>query len=156
MIDDIDTVLEEIGFDPDETVLTHRQAQILALRERGETQSAIADELGTSRANVSSIESSARENLAKAEETVAVVEALRAPVTIQVEEGTDLYDVPRLVYEACDEVDVKVPHDAPGLMKLVSDAAGTAVDGRHVRRRFAISVTPDGAVKVRGAGSAGT
>ncbi|ELY53258.1 transcriptional regulator [Natronolimnohabitans innermongolicus JCM 12255] len=149
MIDDVEELLEEIGFDDETSVLTHRQAQVLALRERDVSQADIADALGTSRANVSSIESSARENLEKARETVAFAEALRAPVRVRVPAGTDLYDVPQQVYDACDEQGVKVDHTAPDLMKIVSDAAGSAVRGRQISTPLIVGVTSDGMVRVR-------
>ncbi|MFC6716454.1 Tfx family DNA-binding protein [Natrialbaceae archaeon GCM10025810] len=149
MIDEIDELLEDIGFDPDSSVLTQRQAQVLALREREISQAEIAEALGTSRANISSVEASARENLSKARETVAFAEALRAPVRVRIPAGTDLYDVPELVYEACDEAGVKVDHTAPDLMKVVSDAAGNAVTGRRIAPPLVIGVTSDGVVRVR-------
>ncbi|OAQ51859.1 hypothetical protein HTG_14505 [Natrinema mahii] len=149
VIDDVEELLAEIGFDPETSVLTHRQAQVLALRERGVSQADIADELGTSRANVSSIESSARENVEKARETVAFAEALRAPVRVRVAAGTDLYDVPQMVYDACDEAGVKVDHTAPDLMKIVSDAAGSAVSGRQISTPLIVGVTSEGMVRVR-------
>ncbi|WP_435334598.1 Tfx family DNA-binding protein [Haloarchaeobius sp. TZWWS8] len=144
-----DDILDETGFDASASVLTRRQAEVLALRERGYAQAAIADLLGTSRANISSIESTARDNVAKARETVAFADALAAPVRIPFPEGTDLYDVPATVYDACDEVDVKVPYTAPDLMKVVNDAAGDAVEGREVRDDLLVSVTTDGTVRVR-------
>ncbi|WP_224448012.1 Tfx family DNA-binding protein [Haloprofundus salilacus] len=146
---DVTEILEQAGFAPDESVLTHRQAEVLALRERGVRQSDIADFLGTSRANVSSIEASARDNVAKARETVAFAEALTAPVRVEVPEGTDLYDVPKQVYDACDAAGVKVNHTAPDLMKIVSDAAGDAIRGREVRVPLLVGVTSEGAVRVR-------
>jgi hypothetical protein len=146
---DVDGLLQRAGFDPETSVLTRRQAEVLALRERGVRQSDIADQLGTSRANVSSVEASARDNVRKARETVAFSEALAAPVRVEVGAGTDLYDVPELVYEACDEAGVKVNHTAPDLMKLVSDAAGDAVQGREVRKPLLVGVTGDGSVRVR-------
>jgi HTH-type transcriptional regulator, fmd operon transcriptional regulator len=149
VIDDVAALLDEIGFEADTSVLTYRQAQVLALREREVSQAQIADALGTSRANVSSIETSARENVAKARETVAFAEALQAPVRVAVPEGTDLYDVPQLVYDACDDAGVKVDHTAPDLMKVISDAAGAAISGRQVAAPLSVSVTADGAVRVR-------
>lgn len=149
---DVDRLLSQAGFDPDQSILTRRQAEVLALRERGVRQTVIADLLGTSRANVSSIEASARSNVTKARETVAFAEALTAPVQVDVDAGTDLYDVPKLVYDACDEAGVKVSHTAPDLMKRVSDAAGDAVQGREVRDAILIGVTSDGAVRVRRSG----
>ncbi|MFB6103211.1 MAG: Tfx family DNA-binding protein [Haloplanus sp.] len=146
---DADALLERAGFDPEKNVLTQRQAEVLALRERNVRQSTIADLLGTSRANVSSIESSARDNVEKARETVAFAEALTAPVRVEVDEETDLYNVPKLVYDACDAAGVKVNHTAPDLMKLVSDAAGDAVKGREVQAPLLVGVTTDGTVRVR-------
>jgi len=146
---DVDELLAETGFDEADSVLTRRQAEVLAMRERGLRQADIADRLGTSRANVSSVEASARENVEKARETVAFAEALAAPVRVEIDAETDLYDVPKRVFDACDEVGVKVTHTAPDLMKAVSDAAGDAVQGRKVRRRLFVNVTGDGAVQVR-------
>jgi Tfx family DNA-binding protein len=148
-VPDPDAMLDELGFDAAESVLTRRQAQVLALRERDVPQRAVADHLGTSRANVSSVEASARENVENARETVAFAEALRAPVRLTVDTGTDLYDVPNRVFSACDDVGVKVNRTAPELMKLVSDAAGDAVQGREVRQDILVSVTGDGRVDVR-------
>ncbi len=148
-IPDADELLEQAGFDADESVLTRRQAEVLVLREADIPQADIAEELGTSRANVSSVEASARENVAKAKETVEFVEVLSAPVQLTVDGGTDLYDVPNLVYSACDNADVKVNRTAPELMKLIGDAAGDAVHGRAVQRDITITVTGDGGVRVR-------
>jgi Tfx family DNA-binding protein len=145
----VDDLLDRAGFDADESVLTRRQAEVLALREQDIQQATIAEELGTSRANVSSIEASARENIAKARETVAFADALSAPVQLTVKAGTDLYDVPNRVYSACDDAGVKVNRTAPELMKLVGDAAGDAVHGREVRRDITVTVTTDGTVRVR-------
>ncbi|WP_435155817.1 Tfx family DNA-binding protein [Haladaptatus sp. DFWS20] len=146
---DVDNILRRAGFSAETSVLTERQAEVLALRERGVAQADIADRLGTSRANVSSVEASARENVSKARETIAFAEALRAPVRIEVEPSTDLYDVPSRVYDACDNAGVKVNHAAPELMKRISDEAGDAIEGRAVRTSLFIGVTQDGEVTVR-------
>ncbi|GAA0725875.1 Tfx family DNA-binding protein [Halorubrum trapanicum] len=146
---DADSILERAGFDADESVLTRRQAEVLALRERGLRQSDIADRLGTSRANVSSVEASARDNVERARETVAFAEALSAPVRVEIETGTDLYDAPKRVYDACDEAGVKVNQTAPELMRAIGDRAGDAVRGREVRRRLFVTVAADGQIRVR-------
>lgn len=146
---DIDELLDRIGFDESHSVLTRRQAEVLALRERDIPQAAIAESLGTSRANVSSVEASARANVAKARETVAFAEALQAPVRVSFDPGTDLFDVPGRVYTACDEADVKVGYTAPELMKLVGDEAGDAVGDREVCEPLVVGVTHEGEVRVR-------
>ncbi|MUW14313.1 Tfx family DNA-binding protein [Halorubrum sp. CBA1125] len=149
--DEVDAadLLDRAGFDAEESVLTRRQAEVLALRERGLRQSDIAERLGTSRANVSSVEASARDNVARARETVAFAEALAAPVRVEIEAGTDLYDAPKRVYDACDEVGVKVNQTAPDLMKTIGDRAGDAVHGREVRSRLFVTVDADGQIRVR-------
>lgn len=146
---DPDPILEAVGFDAELSVLTRRQAEVLALRERGHAQAAIAERLGTSRANVASVEGSARTNVERAEETVAFARALSAPVRVALPAGTDLYDVPEQVYEACDEADVKVTQPAPDLMKLISDAAGDAIRNRTLQTGLLVGVTADGTVEVR-------
>ncbi|MFC4986382.1 Tfx family DNA-binding protein [Saliphagus infecundisoli] len=140
------------GFDPAEHVLTARQAQVLALRAEGYSQAEVADRIGTSRANVASIEGSARDNVAKARETVTFAETLAAPVRVTVPSGTDLYDVPDRVYDACDEADLTVAHAAPELLKLIHDAAGGAVADREVRTPIVVGVGEDGSVRVRRSG----
>lgn len=146
---DVDAILDRTGFEEDTSVLTRRQAEVLVLRERDVAQAEIADHLGTSRANVSSVEASARENVRKAHETVEFAEALRAPVQVTVDPGTDIYDVPNRVYSACDKAGVKVNHTAPDLMKLVGEAAGEAVSDREVREPLLVGVTREGEVRVR-------
>lgn len=146
---DPDRLLDRIGFDPERNVLTRRQAEVLALREQGLSQASIAQKLGTSRANVSSVEASAKTNIEKAKETVAFADALNAPVRVEVEQSADLYDVPARVYAACDEAGVKVNQSAPELMKRISSAAGDAIVGREVKQSLVVGVTTDGVVRVR-------
>ena len=146
---DVDEFLSEVGFDSDSTILTRRQAEILVMREHDLTQATIANRLGTSRANVTSIEARARENVEKARETVTFVELLSAPIRVEIPADSDLYDVPDMVFDACDEAGVKVSHTAPDLMKLVSDEADDAIEGREVRERLFVNVTTEGTVRVR-------
>jgi Tfx family DNA-binding protein len=148
-VPDADAVLARVGFDADASVLTRRQAEVLALRERGASQAAIAEQLGTSRANISKVEGSARDNVERARETVAFAEALAAPAHVTVEAGTDVFDVPELVYDAADSANVKVPLTAPEVMQHVSDAGGDAVADREVREPLLVTVTADGELRVR-------
>lgn len=142
-------LIERVGFDAETNVLTHRQAEILCLREQDFAQAEIADRLGTSRANVASIEASARENIEKSRETIAFVEAIEAPVQVTIEPGSDLYDVPRTIYSACDEAGLKVDHAAPELMNRIRDSADDAIREREVHRGLLVGITSDGQVRVR-------
>ena len=145
----VDELLSEFGFDADSSMLTRRQAEVLVLREHGLKQATIADLLGTSRANVSGVETSARENVQKARETVTFIERLSVPVHLEIPPGTDLYDVPDMIFEACDEAGVKVSQNAPELMKVLSDGATEAIDGRAVQQQVFVDVTSDGTVRIQ-------
>ena len=145
---DVAALLEERGFDPDDSVLTRRQAEVYVLRERSNRQADVAEILGTSRANVASVESSARKNVRKARNTVAFADVLAAPIHVEIEPGTDLYNVPRRVFATCDDAGVEVNHTAPELMEQVNDAAESAVQGRQVVRRITIGVTSEGDISV--------
>lgn len=147
---DAATILGRAGFDADENVLTPRQAEVLALREHGLAQNEIADRLGTSRANVSSVEASARRNVEKATATVAVAEALQAPVSVRFEADTDLYDLPDRVYDACDDADVKVDASTPELIATINEQAGAAFEGRRLVDPVTVAVTAEGEIRVRG------
>lgn len=141
--------LDRIGFDPETSVLTHRQAEILLLREWGHSQAAIADRLGTTRANVTNIEASARANVEKARETLRVIDAMEAPVQVTIPPGTDIFDVPDRVYEACNDVDIKVAYTAPDLMKRVRDDAEDVIHEQTVEAQLTISVNVDGELQIR-------
>lgn len=146
---DVETILQRVGFDAERTLLTHRQAAVLVMRENGLRQAAIADHFETTRENVTGIEARARDNVEKARETVEFAEALAAPVRVEIPAGTDLYDAPDLVFDACDQAGIKVDYNAPELMKLVTDVAGGAVEGREVRTALVVGITSDGSVHIR-------
>jgi Tfx family DNA-binding protein len=145
---DADALVAQIGFDADHSVLTRRQAEVYVLRERGFRQTDVAEILGTSRANVANVEASARENIRNARNTVAFADVLAAPVRVEIEADTPLYDVPQRVFSTCDDAGIEVGHTAPELMELVSAAAGAAVEDREVLRRITVGVGADGTVRV--------
>lgn len=149
---DAASLLEAAGFDPDRSVLTRRQAEVFALREHGVPQSEIAERLGTSRANVAGIEASARENVAKARDTLDFVETVQAPVRVQLPAGTDVFEVPDRVFDAADASGIKVTHSATELVQVLSQSVGGAMDGRQLTRPVVVSVGADGGIQVREAG----
>lgn len=146
---DTEEFLDRIGFDPEASVLTYRQAEILLLREWGHSQAAIAERLGTTRANVTNIEASARENIEKARETLRIIDAMEAPVQVTIPAGTDIFDVPDRVYDACNDADIKVAHTAPDLMKRVRDEAAEVIHEQTVEAQLTISVNVDGELQIR-------
>ncbi|MEF8882834.1 MAG: Tfx family DNA-binding protein [Halapricum sp.] len=149
MMTDGDSGPLDIGdYDADELVLTQRQAEVLALRERGLTQADIADQFGSSRANVANIEASARENAEKAHNTVDFLEMLHPPVRLDLDPYTSLFDIPPKVYSACDEADVKVSSSAVELVQTVRSNAGDAINGNVIERPIRVYVTESGEVRI--------
>jgi Tfx family DNA-binding protein len=149
MTEDVDELLDRAGFDAEESVLTRRQAEVLALRERDVSQAAIADRLGTSRANVAGIEASARENVRKARSTIELVDALRAPVRLTIDPGTDVYEIPDRIYRAADAADLKVTLSAVDVIERLTEAAREALDRRELTAPVRVTVSADGKVRIR-------
>lgn len=144
----VDLIAEELDVDETSMFLTRRQATVLAMRERGLDQGAIADHLSCSRANVSNIERSARENIEKARATLSVAEILTAPVRVELPVGLPLHEAPERIYEACDEVDLKVNYGAPELIRKLTATAPDADQQGRLSDDLVVSVTSTGEVHV--------
>lgn len=129
-----------------ETFLTERQAQVLELREAGHTQATIAGRLGTSVANISAIERSARSNVAAARRTLDLAALLGARARFTAPAGTDLRTVVDRVFEAADAVDVRVPRSDPELTARLADRLADRLDGRQLTASVEVGVRADGEV----------
>lgn len=141
--------MEDPRTDPAETMLTERQHQVLVLRNEGLTQPEIADQFGTSVANVSSIEKRARENIARAGRTIALAKDIQVDHWVSVPDGTHLRELVETIYDAGDEVGVKVPYTAPELTTYLHVHLRDRLDGRRLTQRLQIGLTPTGEVVTR-------
>lgn len=146
--DDVELLLDNLEFEANTTFLTRRQAAVLVMRERGHDQGAIADFLDCSRANVSNIERSARENIDKARETVSFEKLLSAPVSIELPAGLPLHEVPERIYDACDETEVKVKYGAPELSRKISAPFDVTNNEGTLPGDVIVTVTNDGEIHV--------
>lgn len=134
--------------DPDETGLTDRQVEVLSLRERGLTQQAVADELGTTASNVSAVERAADANVEKARRTLELVRTLRAPATFSVAAGTTFDDLVSEVYDRGDEAGVTVTHCRPELYAHLYGALDGAVSRNSLDVPVTVGLTREGEVRV--------
>ncbi|XGI82831.1 Tfx family DNA-binding protein [Halorutilales archaeon Cl-col2-1] len=136
--------------DADSTVLTQRQIEVLRLREEGLTQEEVAEELGTTAANVSAVESAARDNIEKARRTLEVARLLRSPASVTAEEGTDIRDLVDEVYEKGDETGVKIEYCEPELYSHLYEhlRRENVVDGRSLVSDVEVGITREGEVKI--------
>lgn len=142
--------------DTDGTILTDRQLEVLELRERGHTQRAVADELGTTDSNVSAVERAAEENIEKARRTLELVRTLRAPVQFTVEVGSSFDQLVTAVYEHGDEAGVKVAYCRPELYAHLYGLLADTTDANRLTQSVTIGLTDDGEVTVYADGSAAT
>jgi hypothetical protein len=145
---DLHSLLDQVSFSLDDTFLTERQTQVLMLRERGLTQSEIAERFGTTRANVTNIESSANANVDAASKTVELVDMLSSPVRVEIPRGTDVFDVPQRVYSACDSADVKADCSAVELVERLRKEQAEVLQGNAVRQPIRIVVSHTGDVRI--------
>lgn len=132
----------------DETFLTERQVEVLSLRSDGLTQREIAERLGTSVANVSSVENAGRRNVESAKRTLVLAGLLRAPTRVSAEAGTDLRDLLDRIYGRADEADTRIAYTEPELSTHLQAELGHHLDGRELRTDVEIGITDDGDVDV--------
>jgi Tfx family DNA-binding protein len=132
----------------DGTLLTERQLEVLEHRERGATQQAVADELGTTASNVSAVERAAEANVEKARRTLELVRALRAPVQFSLPAGTSFDDLVTAVYDHGDEAGVKVDYCRPELYAHLYGLLAEVTDANRLTASVAVGLTEDGDVTV--------
>lgn len=109
--------------DEKDTLLTDRQIEVLKLKCKGMSQADIARKLKTTRGNISTIENTALKNIEKAERTLKLYRALDAPVWMTVPPGTDLYEIPQMIYKEADRKKIKIGMDsATVIIRLKTDA----------------------------------
>jgi Tfx family DNA-binding protein len=130
------------------TILTERQVEVLELREGGRTQREVADELGTTDANVSAVERAAEANVEKARRTLELVRTLRAPAQFTVPAGTYFDDLVDRVYDHGDEAGIKVDYCRPELYAHLYALLEGETSANRLDSAVRIGLTEDGEVKV--------
>ncbi len=129
------------------TFLTERQKRVLVLRQEGMTQREIAEEFGTSAANVSMIETAAEENVEKARRTVELAKYIRTPQRVEVEPGDHIDDVVETVYDMGDVQGVKIEYSKPELYSHIYTTLSDLFDGERFVSAVEIGVTENGDVE---------
>ncbi|MDH5019635.1 Tfx family DNA-binding protein [Halobacterium rubrum] len=130
------------------TVLTDRQVEVLELREQGYTQREIADRLGTTDSNVSAVERAARANVEKAQRTLDLVAAIRAPVRFTAPAGESFDDLVDEVYARGDDADVTVAYPRPELYSVLYEELSAHASQNRLETPVEVAVSADGDVTV--------
>ncbi|WP_017980941.1 Tfx family DNA-binding protein [Methanocaldococcus villosus] len=133
-----------------ESFLTETQIKVLKLRYKGYTQEEIAKMLGTSRANVSMIEKRAKENIRKAYNTIKIYRMILAPVEIDIKEGTDVINIPNIVFSEADKKNIKVKYNTLQIIELINKKLKDYIENRKVKKGFKIYVLNNGELEVLG------
>jgi len=129
-----------------ETALTERQTTVLRRRYAGETQQAIADDLGTTASNVSAIERAARDNVEQARRTLELDRTLRTPAQTTLEADMDIHGVVDAIYDLGDDAGIKVAYPLPELFTHVSEHLDHVLDGARLRSNVTVGIENEGEV----------
>lgn len=127
-------------------LLTERQIEVLRYRRQGLTQQQIGDIIGTSKANVCTIEKSAEENVRRAHETLRFMYTLDATFLCAIPPGTDVLAVPDQIFREADQRSVKVRYDTIGLINRFRESVPESVQARFVRDEIRVFLSDDGEV----------
>ncbi|CAJ36873.1 Tfx family DNA-binding protein [Methanocella arvoryzae] len=135
--------------DEKDMLLTSKQIEVLRMKKKGMTQAEIARQLKTTRGNICIIESTALKNVEKARNTLKFFKAMEAPVWITVAPGTDLYDVPPLVYKEADRKKIKIALDSAMIVVKLKTEAQDRIQHRVTVGEIDVSVDEQGNVNIR-------
>lgn len=127
-----------------DSLLTERQLEVYVRRLRGEKLEEIARDLGTSKSNISAIEKKARRKIELAYNTVRLVEQIVDAQIITVHPGTDLYEIPGIIYRKGDEMGIKIRYSGPALIKMLVERCSHKLRNREVVRQIIIGIKEDG------------
>jgi Tfx family DNA-binding protein len=127
-----------------DSLLTERQKEVLRYRKKGLTQQQIADIIGTSKANVCTIEKAALENIRRSKETLEFLYTLDATHLTTVKGGTDLLDAAKSIYTEAENLGIKVKSDTISLINQMRDSNPERFKARYIREDIEVYINDDG------------
>jgi|Deesub1362A_J573_1020465.scaffolds.fasta_scaffold00862_11 hypothetical protein len=126
--------------------LTDEQIRVLRLRARGLSQKEIAEILNTTRANICVIEKRARRNIERALKTIEEWKKINSKVEIEIKEGTDIMDIPPLIFNKSNEEGIKVKYGFVELVEHIRKSVPGKIEKRIVKEPLRIYVSETGEV----------
>jgi hypothetical protein len=135
-----------------DSFLTARQLEVLQMRQQGCSQQDVAERLGTTRSNISILEKRAHQNIARAERTMLQWMMIRAPITCRARAGTDVFELPRMIFAAADEKGMRLPVTSLDIVVQLQRRAPLLFKKRALEQDAEIYVTEDGEVMVEEVG----
>ncbi len=131
----------------EKSFLTKKQFEVLMLRAKGLKQKDIAKILGTSRENISILEKKAKEKIEKARNTLELFEMLD-PIDLEIKEGTNVYEIPRLIFREADKHGIRIIYNTTCLIELIKTFAHDKIYSFKVRENFKIRILRNGKVLI--------
>jgi Tfx family DNA-binding protein len=126
------------------TFLTDKQIAILKMKKKGMSQADIARTKKTTRGNICIIEKTALKNIERAENTIKFHNALEAPISLTIAEGTDLYDIPKKIFKAADKKRIKIPVDGAMIIVKLKTQVSYKMRGRLITNEIDIAADEHG------------
>jgi Tfx family DNA-binding protein len=118
--------------------------QVLKLRLDGRSQEEVAEILGTTRSNVSILERRAHQNIRRASRTLRQWSMIQAPVRVKVPAGSDVFDVPSLVFLEADRLGFSLPVTSIDIIVQLRTKAPEIVQRRILDKELELGVSKDG------------
>jgi hypothetical protein len=128
--------------------LTDQQIRVLRLRKKGMTQQEVAEELGTTRVNVTIIEKRAKLNIERSRETLKEWKEIIAPLSIKILKSTDVLRIPKLVFEETDRVGIKVKLNSLQIIAKIEDEMENKIRNRAIIDDMEVIVSNDGEIRL--------
>ncbi len=128
----------------DSCILTDRQIEVLRLRFQGLSQREVAETLGTTRSNVSILEKRAHQNISRAKRTLERWKEIRAPISLKIPAGTDVFDVPSIIFKAADERAIQLPVNSLEVIDQLRTKAPKLFKKRALSEDVQVYVTGSG------------
>ena len=131
-----------------DSLLTDRQLEVLKLRQQGLSQAAVAERFGTTRSNISILEKRAYDNVERAKRTLQQWMMIQAPISLTVREGTDVFDLPKMIFEAADKKSLQLPATSLDIIVQLRRKAPQLFRRRAVMKDVEIFVTEEGEILI--------
>ena len=132
-----------------DSLLTDRQLEVLKLRQQGLSQAEVAERFKTTRSNISILERRAHDNIKRAERTLKQWMMIRAPISLKVREGTDVFDLPKMIFEAADKKALQLPTTSLDIIVQLRRKAPQLFRRRAVMKDVEIFITEEGEILIQ-------
>lgn len=134
--------------DPANTILTHRQWEILELRSRGLSTTEIARIIGTGKQNVLVLENRARRKIARARFTIDLLDNMGRESISYVRSGTHVLDAVKGIITEADQNGIRISGNLVDVLNSLRKNCGNWIDNGILTRDVSVSIFSDGSYTI--------